>query len=95
MAKRLKKVDLSKLKPGDPVEIVWQDAMTRAIWTQAEDAAKTPLAIIMTRGTLVAIREDAVVVALDAGIAEDGSVHDYHGVGVIEINSVIKARRLR
>lgn len=87
---------ISSLKPGDAVEIVWKDACTKAGgWIAAEDAEKLTLSTILTRGTLVAIREDAILMALDAGVLDDGSLGDYHGVGVVEINSIKEIFKLR
>ena len=83
------------LNPGDPVEVIWRDATTLAKWTSVEESAKLDLCIILTRGTLVAVRDDAVVVALDSGIQPDGSMSDHHGVGVMERSSVVEIHKLR
>ena len=92
---KAKKVSLKGLKTGDAVEIVWKDATTAATWLDPGRAAEVHLETIVTRGTLVAIRADALVVALDASINSEGGITAYHGSGVIEINSVAKARKLR
>ena len=91
----LKPSVFKKFQPGDAVEVVWQDACTMAKWSSVEEAAKLELALILTRGTLVAIREDAMVVALDAGLQVDGSVSDHHGVGAVPLESVVEIYKLK
>lgn len=87
---------INSLKVGEAIEIIWKDACTKAgAWIPSEEAEKLTLATILTRGTLVAKREDALLVALDAGVLDDGGLGDYHGVGVVEINSIVEIHRLK
>lgn len=95
MPRKAKRPDFKKFQPGDPVEIVWKDASTRASWVSHDEAVASTLATILTRGTLLAIRDDAIVVALDMEIDADGKPTNYHGVGVVELNSVAEIRKLR
>lgn len=89
---------LKSLAPGDPVEILWSDACTIASrWMDHEDAKKLTLAMILTRGTLVGIEDGAVRVALDCGVLDNGTVGDFHGIGVIErgaIKDIAKLKRM-
>jgi hypothetical protein len=87
---------LKSLRPGDAVEIVWNDANTTPQWMDPEEAAGCTLARILTRGTLIRVGDDAVRVALDAGI-RDGSedeLKDFHSVGTVDIGSITEVYRL-
>lgn len=80
-----KKHDIFKgLKPGDAIEVLWKDAMTAASWLDLETASNLQLAQILSRGTLLALHEDRLLMAMDCGI-EGG----YHGVGVISRSDIL------
>ena len=90
-----KKKKFARFKQGDAVELIWQDACTQNKWTDLDESARVTLTMILTRGTLVTVREDAVVVALDAGLTPDGRIGDHHGIGVVPIDSVVAIYKLR
>lgn len=92
-----KKNPFKTLRTGDPIEILWKDAVTISRWTSLEECANLGLARILTRGTFIGLDEEKgeIKVALDAGLMQDGSVGDYHGIGIVAVGDVIEVHKLR
>ena len=87
---------LKALKVGEPIEVVWRDACTSATrWLDTKEAVSVTLSVILTRGTFVGMDEGAVRVALDAGVHDDGSISDFHGIGVIDRGAIVEVVPLR
>ncbi len=87
---------IKKLLPGEPVEVVWRDACTMASrWMDLKDAQGLALSVIVTRGTFVGAEDGSVRIALDAGLHDDGSLGDFHGVGVVDRGAIVEIAALR
>jgi len=87
---------LKNLKVGEPVEIIWRDACTSSTrWLDKKEANSVTLAMILTRGAFVGVEDGAVKIALDCGLLDDGSIGDFHTIGVVDVGAIAEVYALR